>query len=297
MLLRYDKGNWIGHINKNIDEIFIPYQDKDLGFGSSGIVYRAFDLINKRDVAIKKIITYREKVIREIEILFKLNCKNIGKLYEVYNLDNFYYLILEYIPGKNLDQLIKKLDYHTIWNKFISQMLYTIEYLHGLNIVHCDIKLENIIYNKEKDLFVLLDFGFASPDEYTSGSYGYHAPEIFKNFKNYDHLKNFHHMNKRDIWCLGIALYLLITDIGYYDKIIDDRIVRNESKYMLFKDFQDTIIHTDLDEIKIFKLIGKCLIVDYDKRLDIKQLIRYYDELNFDCYSIDQKDAIILYYN
>lgn len=295
-MLIYDKGKWIEHESKNIDGIFIPYQNKNLGSGACGFVYKAFDLKNKRDVAIKKILTYKEKANREIEILLKLDCKNIGKLYEAYNSDNFYYLILEYIPGQNLDQLIKKLDYHTIWKKFLSQILNTIKYLHELNIVHCDIKLENIIYNKEKDLFVLLDFGFASPDEYTSGSYGYHAPEIFKNFQNYEHLKNFDNMNKRDIWCLGIALYLLITDIGYYDKIFE-KMVSNQSKYLLFKDFEDTVIHTDLDEIKIYKFLSKCLIVDHDARPNIQELIRYYEELDFDYYKNDQKDAIILYYN
>lgn len=91
--------------------------------------------------------------------------------------------------------------------KIIRQLFQAINYLHNINIVHRDIKLENILIEDESFNIKLADFGFASVFDgnnlnETVGSPIFMPPEIIQK-KNYD--------SKVDIWSAGVVTYFILT--------------------------------------------------------------------------------------
>ena len=117
------------------------------------------------------------------------------------------HLILEYAPNGSLFEYMQRNPRLT--DKQISfvfrELAESIQYIHSFNILHRDIKLENILFDANYHA-KLADFGFAcminSPEKRTTvcGTREYFAPEIYVNKKQ---------DLKLDIWCLGILLYEL----------------------------------------------------------------------------------------
>ena len=133
------------------------------------------------------------------------------KLYEVIKTDKFQYLIMEYIEGISLLEIIKKEKEHFLEEKlalkYFKQIVQAIDYCQSKNICHRDIKLENILTIKE-DSVKLIDFGFAvitNKETYQTllcGSPSYMAPEIVKREK--------YIAQYSDIWSLGVLLYSML---------------------------------------------------------------------------------------
>ena len=90
---------------------------------------------------------------------------------------------MSYIEGENLKDIKNKLNYEEKLDILI-QLSKIVKELHKIRIIHCDIKPENIIYNKGK--IYIIDFGSAILDgekvEYIQGSKNYSAPEIYQEF-------------------------------------------------------------------------------------------------------------------
>lgn len=154
-----------------------------LGKGGMGVVYKGWDLSNKRYVAIKR--THREgsearkRLRREASLQKHLDHPNIAKLYSREKLGNADLLVLEYLPGLPLNDLVakRKKDNKTLPWVFVAEMavdlLDALEHAHGrnpkgLSVVHRDIKPANIMLMKakqaaggEKYIPKLLDMGLA----------------------------------------------------------------------------------------------------------------------------------------
>ena len=92
----------------------------------------------------------------------ELNHKNITKILELFESDNYILIIMEYINGGNLFSFVKKrrkLSEKTA--KFLfKQIIEGIEYIHSKNIVHRDIKLENILIDLKNNIKIC-DFGIS----------------------------------------------------------------------------------------------------------------------------------------
>ncbi len=92
-------------------------------------------------------------------------------------------LCMNYIEGENLKDIKNKLNYEEKLDILI-QLSKIVKELHKVRIIHCDIKPENIIYNRGK--IYIIDFGSAMLDgekvEYIQGSKNYSAPEIYQEF-------------------------------------------------------------------------------------------------------------------
>ena len=198
---------------------------RKIGEGGFGQVYYAKDKVYKKEVSVKKIMKDKNKEIscdnlslnNEIDILKKLCHPSIIKIYEFFNTKDSYYLINEYCKYGDLVNHIKKGFDEMQISFIIYQILSGIFYLHFNNIIHRDLKLENILVSKismtnikgkiNEFLHIkIIDFGTAklkqkSNEKTVIGTLIYMAPEVIK--QNYN--------NKCDLWSIGIILYILIT--------------------------------------------------------------------------------------
>jgi len=187
---------------------------KKIGSGSFATVYLAqkdqqlyaLKVINKTEIT----AVYEQKLNNEIHILKKIDHPNIVKLYDVIETSESYYLILEYISGGDLYDLVVSPDFSKLQindkKKIFNQIAGAVKYLHENNISHADLKLENILIDKDRNI-KLTDFNLAyefkdgEQNKLRCGSLEYAAPEII--------LGKLHYPCPSDIWALGVILYIL----------------------------------------------------------------------------------------
>ena len=241
---------------------------KLLGKGSYGEVYLskkknsnklfATKRINKA-VADNKMRRYFEY---EVKILSILNHPNIVKLEEVKKSQNNYYIVMEYVNGGELSKYLKKYKekYQTkafpeeIVQYLMKQILDALIYIHNLNIIHRDLKLENIMvgFDSEKDKeelnmmkakIKIIDFGFAiilpSSDSLTNTAVGtllYMDPKILQEFNNQALVdKSRGYGKEADIWSLGCICYELFRGKYPFEAETFDELVNKirKGKYKL----------------------------------------------------------------
>ncbi|KAF7260023.1 hypothetical protein EG68_02752 [Paragonimus skrjabini miyazakii] len=188
---------------------------RTLGRGNFAQVKLAVHMTTGREVAIKMIdkTTLNEncriKLSREIRVLKSLIHPNIVRLYEVIETTRNVYLVMEYAKnGEVFDHLMKhgRMDEKQARSIF-RQLFSAVEYCHQKNIVHRDLKAENLLLDGQNNL-KLADFGFAN--QFDSGctldtfcgSPPYAAPELLSGKK--------YHGPEVDVWALGVILYMLV---------------------------------------------------------------------------------------
>ena len=209
-----------------------------LGSGSFGNVYLARNKFTDEKVALKQIKKSSANLLSdgeikdEIEILKKLDHPDIVRIIESFNTRNSYILITEYCEeGELFDQVKNQLSETQIAVIF-RQLLSGLAYLHSNNIVHRDLKLENILIHEiEKskttgeDLFniKIIDFGTArifdknnKPQSIVGSSY-YIAPEVLRQKYN----------KECDLWSVGVILYMFIVGHAPFDGCDDEEITSN----------------------------------------------------------------------
>lgn len=154
------------------------YQIKeDLGEGSYGCVVKAINKETKQSVAIKRIEKLQKnkveniQILREITLLKELNHEGIVRLIdaEIQIIENstIIYLIFECLPS-DLWKLIKSrkyLELNTI-KLILFQILKTVNYIHSKNVLHRDLKPNNVLVNEETWEVKICDFGLARPVKY-----------------------------------------------------------------------------------------------------------------------------------
>jgi serine/threonine protein kinase len=185
-----------------------------IGVGGMGIVYKGYDIHLKRNVAIKilkeEFIDQKElinKFKKEAQSIAKLSHKNIVSVYDVGNEKDVHFIIMEYIDGISLNQLLQRkkvFDYKSFLTLFVD-ICKGIAHAHENNIVHRDIKPHNILLTKNGHPKVA-DFGIAKILTETKatktgtiwGSLYYCSPEQAKGLA----------IDRRsDVYSLGITLY------------------------------------------------------------------------------------------
>ena len=210
--------------NKSYPETKINFYlyGRRIGQGAFGKVNLGLNVLTGRVVAIKSFKTtpikkfqHRMKKIQyETELMKRFNHKNITKILEVFNDEEYMLIIMEYINGGNLFSFVKKRrKLSEKMAKFLfRQIILGIQHIHSKNVVHRDIKLENILIDFDNNVKIC-DFGIGkvleNEDELLYDKCGtpmYMAPEII--LANDDNgYKGF----PVDIWSSGITLYIMLS--------------------------------------------------------------------------------------
>ena len=255
---------------------------KLLGVGTYGQVFLVQNKYTKEYFAMKEIPKTSEdllsdnEIMDEIEILKNLDHPDIVRITEFYNTDNSYYIISEYCKYGELFEQVKYEFSETQIAVMFRQILSGIAYLHSNNIIHRDLKLENILVNDieksiitKEDLFLLkiIDFGTAKIFDKNKtpravvGSIYYIAPEVL--LKKYG--------KECDMWSLGVILYMFIVGHAPFDgknnkeimeKIKTGKYVKNEKRWKKAS-----------NEVK--DLINKLLVLDPSRRLTAFEALKH----------------------
>ncbi|KAL9010472.1 MAG: hypothetical protein Q9173_004603 [Seirophora scorigena] len=207
-----------------------------IGKGSFGKVYLALHkLTNGSKVVLKSAKKDDSNLAREIHHHRQFLHPHIARLYEVIVTESLVWLVLEYCPG---DELYNYLLRHGAIpsekvQKIFTQLVGAVAYVHNMSCVHRDLKLENILLDKNENV-KLCDFGFTREYEgkmsYLQtfcGTVCYSAPEMLKGEK--------YAGEKVDVWSLGIILFALLTGELPFDDdddlVTKHRILTTEPKY------------------------------------------------------------------
>ena len=212
-----------------------------IGQGAFGKVNIGLNVLSGRVVAIKsfnkdKLTINSEnmkKILYETNLMQRLNHPNITKILEMFEDDKYILIIMEYINGGNLFSFVKKRrKLSEKISKFIfKQIILGIKHIHSKNIVHRDIKLENILIDLNNRVKIC-DFGIGvileSKDELLYDQCGtpmYMAPEILLSSKKKGY-KGF----PVDVWSSGIALYIMLSGTLPFNIKKKEKIEKNNNK-------------------------------------------------------------------
>ena len=233
---------------------------------------------------IKKSLQSDESVARQMfydekDTLCILDSPNVVKYHDCYENESQYYLVTEFLNGKNLMDFLgttsrEKLNEHIIAG-YLLQILTGISHCHSKKVIHRDIKPSNLVFADDKgEVIKLIDFNFAKAFDTDSvkaldiyGSPGYTAPEVIT--------KNAY-VDKSDIWSIGIlAWYIFSGNLPY-----------NLGGYANLSDLLETIKGASFTEESFIgpmwekvssdakKFILKMLDQDPEKRLSADELLK-----------------------
>lgn len=191
-----------------------------IGGGGMANVYKALDVILDRHVAVKVLQPqfsddpqFIKRFRREAQAATSLAHPNIVNIYDVGEEGNTYYIVMEYVEGQTLKELIQSHGPLPVEDcvDYMEQMLAALEHSHANHIIHRDIKPHNILISRE-GVVKVTDFGIAraisaatiTHTNSVMGSVHYLSPE---------QARGGHVTYKSDIYSLGIVLYEMVTGV------------------------------------------------------------------------------------
>ena len=295
-----------------------------IGDGSYGEVYLGVDKNTNKKYAIKKVPKKKllDNQIRlyfnnEMYILKHLQSHpNIIKFYSIETTISNYYIIEEYCNGGNLTQILtdklnkdkKPLSEEDA--KYITKnILKGLSNLNSQNIIHRDLKLDNIIFNYEnqEDLILkkikkaqikIIDFGFARYLEKNEKAESILGTPVFMdpNILNNLYSQTIGYNKKADIWSIGVITYIMLTGNLPFDghscedlfKSIKERkyIIPRKYDLLITKgciDFIDKVLNIDINERPSAEelLLNDPWINDTNDKYDLYSLKKDFQNVNY----------------
>ena len=209
----------------------------EIGHGGMSVVYMAINEKANKTWAVKEVRkdskmdfnTVKQGLMAEIETLKNLKHPNLPSIIDVIEDDDSFIIVMDYIEGRSLDKIIEENGaqpeaYVVEWAK---QLCDVFGYLHSRTppIIYRDMKPANIMLKPDGNIMVI-DFGTAKHYEIDLGettgigTIGYAAPEqyIGSGLGRTD--------ARTDIYCLGITMYHLLTNIDPCKNLISDKSIR-----------------------------------------------------------------------
>ena len=264
---------------RGIKELCTPGKPKDrykldieLGAGASGSVYLASDKATKCRVAVKRIDMSKQErkgmILMEISVMKDLNHKNLINYVESYIVGNKLSVIMEYLPGGPLTDVVtecimKEGQIAAVCNEALKGL----EYLHSNNILHRDIKSDNVLLGMDGSV-KLIDFGFCANVKGVEekrrtiiGTPYWMAPEVI-NKKNYG--------KKVDIWSMGImALEMKDGKPPYFDE------EPLRAMFLVATHGRPKVTDWNHFSAEFQEFLDKCLQANPDDRLSAEQLLHH----------------------
>ena len=253
---------------------------KKLGEGAYGIVYLVNNILTNTRLVLKKINKVKENdelnIKNELEILKKLDHPNIVKIIEYYDTEEAFYIITEFCKKGELYGYIKQDCTEKQLAVLFYQIFSGLWYLHDHNIIHRNIKLENVLISEieidpvTSKLFFwvkIINFGTAKIFEKTKkesaivGSPYYIAPEVLKQDYN----------EKCDTWSVGVILYLLIVGTLPFNGKNDNEI-RTRISNGTYNSKHEKLLNKSPE---LQDLVTKLLDVNTETRLSAKEALAH----------------------
>jgi serine/threonine protein kinase len=187
---------------------------RTLGKGAQGSVFLAYDPLLKREVAIKSIgaDTSPDKIrrlLKEARVVSQFSHPNIVTAFDAIEHDGAHYLVLEYVDGTTLEQLLRREGKLGVVRavQLASQVAEGLAYAHAKQVIHRDIKPANIMIDRNGDARIM-DFGIAvttgeaDAADTLHGTPRYMAPERVNDKAASE---------ATDVFSLGVVLYEMLT--------------------------------------------------------------------------------------
>ena len=273
---KYDE-NIVVIKNTTMDIHKMYFIGKQISNGGESIIKQGLDQHNNKIIVkIKKNSNdeNNKRIDKEIEILNSINHPNIIQILDSIIYEDTTYIILENLDYKDYFNYIKvKKISEIMLRQIVYEILLGLKYIHDREIIHYDIKPENLMIKvfkykengikNKKPSIKIIDFGLSQYSfdilNINQGTKEYLSPEILINQKT----NNEKITNKIDVWGLGIIIYMSICkkipfqNIDITNKNID------HYKYLVFPNGIN---------INIIDFCKKCLIIDPSKRPSINEL-------------------------
>jgi len=203
---------------------------KQLGKGGMGVVFLAKHEILRQHVAIKMVLpevaldpVFVARFMNEARAAAGIRNEHVAQVLDVATLESGApYMVLEYLEGKDLSDVVAEKDGHVSIENSVDWILEALEAVaqaHALGIIHRDLKPANLFLATRQDgsrVIKVLDFGISkatNPGDVNDvavtstqallGSPGYMAPEQIRSSKSVD--------ARADVWSIGVILYKLLT--------------------------------------------------------------------------------------
>lgn len=222
--------------------------------------------VNLRRKRLEKDVARDRRTIREASLGAVMCHPQICQLYEMHTFSNHYYMLFEYISG---GQLLDYIVQHgvlkeSVARKFSRSIASAVDYLHSHNIVHRDLKIENMMIT-EKGEIKLIDFGLSNFYDARNklktfcGSLYFAAPELLSATPYVG--------PEIDIWSFGVIIYVMICGKVPFD---DDN-----SNALHEKIKNGKVIYPHHLSIDVISLLSRMLNVDPAARCTLKQVIKH----------------------
>eukprot|EP00419_Tripos_fusus_P076755 CAMPEP_0172887668 /NCGR_PEP_ID=MMETSP1075-20121228/134509_1 /TAXON_ID=2916 /ORGANISM="Ceratium fusus, Strain PA161109" /LENGTH=544 /DNA_ID=CAMNT_0013741403 /DNA_START=23 /DNA_END=1657 /DNA_ORIENTATION=- len=279
-----------------IEDDYILEPSQELGSGYNGSVFIAKSKDTHETFAVKPFRLYRitqaqkRELKNEVAVFLAMDHPHVARLRDVYEDEEELRLVMECLEGGELFDRFTAIGRfsETDARETMYQILLAINYIHGLGVVHRDVKLENFLYqSKTYTHLKLIDFGFSrfasnKKMQLGCGTLAYTAPEVLGEF--YD--------LKCDLWSVGVVAFILL--MGYMPFTGSDEEIRAGIKSGQYK----------IDQPRWAKLaenskgfLQSLLVIDPDQRLSAEQALKHpwMEERNSVCITEESHldDAIV----
>ena len=276
----FNKEKFVGKVEGKLEDKYEILNE--IGTGGFSRCYKVKNKTTGVSYACKELqktkLSDYEGLMREVNLMIKLDHPNIIKLYEVYENEKYIYLIMELCTGGELfDRIVEKTDQGVQFSEeeaasLFKQMMSAINYCHKNGIVHRDLKPENLLFltKDDKSPIKVIDFGMSKRFDSKNfmsekvGTAYYISPEVLQG--KYD--------EKCDIWSAGVILYIIICGYPCFNGEDDDEIFAaiRKGKIVFPSPEWDDVSNDVRELIKKIKDIFQSIDINNDGKLSLEEI-------------------------